>query len=122
MKEFVKRNVKYKGLIMIVVGIICVIGVAYFGESLVGGKFTYGSNSYGSFFSRFSSISKNVEIMLKNPIFGCGRYNLYNLFYYKIYYQSPISIYLIYQDLHLIHYYILYKHLIILIFVLKLNF
>lgn len=41
-------------------------------------KFHHGSNSYGSFYARLMSIISNIEIGLKNPIFGIGRYHLYD--------------------------------------------
>lgn len=42
-------------------------------------KFSDGSNTYGSWLSRFSSITKNIEITLENPLFGIGRYALYDI-------------------------------------------
>lgn len=41
-------------------------------------KFKKGSNAYGSFYARLMSVWANIEICLGHPIFGIGRYHLYD--------------------------------------------
>ncbi len=41
-------------------------------------KFEYGSVGYGSFFARYQSIVGNLKIAANNPLFGIGRYSLYD--------------------------------------------
>lgn len=82
------KGVRYKKLVLSMIAFIGVLALLHFGETAFSGKFTYGSNSYGSFYARFSSIITNIEIAASNPFFGCGRYNLYNTvlnndFYYQ---------------------------------------
>ncbi len=48
-------------------------------DSAIFSKFAIGSNSYGSWFARLSSLTENIKIAIKNPLFGVGRYSLYNI-------------------------------------------
>ncbi len=70
-----------KESVIILIAIMLGFLVAYqFGMlDMVFEKFSDGTNTYGSWFSRMSSITKNVEITLANPVFGIGRYALYDL-------------------------------------------
>lgn len=78
-----KKNFKYRGVVIVLVGIFCIILSNGLFESIVAGKFIRGSNSYGSFYSRYMSIFSNLEIAIKNPVFGIGRYSLYNTILFK---------------------------------------
>jgi len=40
-------------------------------------KFEEGTNAYGSWFARLQSVWGNVRIAFENPLFGIGRYTLY---------------------------------------------
>lgn len=42
-------------------------------------KFVKGSNSYGSWLARWSSLTESISIALRNPLFGIGRYALYDV-------------------------------------------
>lgn len=42
-------------------------------------KFDSSSDAYGSFYARLQSIRANFNIFLSNPLFGIGRYGLYDL-------------------------------------------
>ena len=70
-----------KESVIILIAILLGFLVAYqFGMlDMVFEKFSDGSNTYGSWFSRMSSITENVEITLANPVFGIGRYALYDI-------------------------------------------
>ena len=66
---------------IILIAILLGFLVAYqFGMlDMVFEKFSDGTNTYGSWFSRMSSITENIEITLANPVFGIGRYALYDI-------------------------------------------
>lgn len=70
-----------KESVIILIAILLGFLVAYqFGMlDMVFEKFSDGTNMYGSWFSRMSSITKNFEITLENPVFGIGRYALYDI-------------------------------------------
>ncbi len=70
-----------KESVIILIAILLGFLVAYqFGMlDMVFEKFSDGTNTYGSWFSRMSSITENVEITLANPVFGIGRYALYDI-------------------------------------------
>ena len=70
-----------KESIFIIVAIILGFLVAYqFGMlDVVFEKFSDGTNTYGSWLSRLSSITRNLEIAAENPFFGVGRYALYDI-------------------------------------------
>ena len=48
-------------------------------ESVLLNKFMASNNTYGSWFARYQSIFGNLSIALKNPLFGIGRYSLYEI-------------------------------------------
>ena len=70
-----------KESVIILFAIVLGFLVAYqFGMlDMVFEKFSDGTNTYGSWFSRMSSITENIEITLANPVFGIGRYALYDI-------------------------------------------
>ncbi|HHT67302.1 MAG TPA: hypothetical protein GX010_03655 [Erysipelotrichaceae bacterium] len=72
-----KLELKHKMILSMVVLVTGIFAYRYFGESAVAAKLTYGSNSYGSFYTRFMSLTKNLKIAFENPLFGYGRYRLY---------------------------------------------
>lgn len=74
-----KSSFKYKIPTAIFIFVLGIIAYNNFGDSAIASKFTYGTNSYGSFYARYMSLVGNINIIIKNPIFGCGRYNLYGI-------------------------------------------
>lgn len=73
-----KKNNK-KTTAVVLLSLVLIIGFMTLSQSgnLIWGKFIEGTNSYGSWFSRLSSVFSNIEIASENPFFGIGRYKLY---------------------------------------------
>lgn len=78
-KELKKKKLVI--IIVILVSLIILITQTDFlkMDSAIFNKFAIGSNSYGSWFARLSSLTENIKIAIKNPIFGVGRYSLYGI-------------------------------------------
>lgn len=47
-------------------------------EGAIFDKFVKGSNSYGSWLARLTSVTSSIQIALQNPVCGIGRYALYD--------------------------------------------
>lgn len=79
---FVKKHFAHRRAMFFLTGIAIVFLVGFTdlldAENVIWAKFSSGNNSYGSWFARLSSLTENITIALKNPMFGIGRYNLYN--------------------------------------------
>lgn len=77
-----QKGLKYKVPLIVCILIACFFIISQTNllslDSAMFSKFQEGSNTYGSFFARFSSLTENIKIALKNPLFGVGRYNLYD--------------------------------------------
>lgn len=76
------KEIKHKGslIILIIVSLLILLTRTTL-LSINGGllsKFIEGTNSYGSWFARQSSLIENMRIALEHPIAGIGRYSLYN--------------------------------------------
>lgn len=79
---FVKKNFTHRGVMFLLTGIAFIFLLNFTdlfdAENAIWTKFSSGTNNYGSWFSRLSSVTENIEIALENPIFGIGRYHLYD--------------------------------------------
>lgn len=79
---FIRKDYKYKKTSIIIILLVIVYLVGYTDvfqlDNTIWTKFQYGTNHYGSWFARSSSLIVNLEIALKNPLFGVGRYKLYD--------------------------------------------
>ncbi len=79
----VNRDIRYKPLIVLFIIATLMLLITQTdllkSDSAMFSKFAMGTNSYGSWFSRMSSVSENIRIAMNNPIFGVGRYSLYNI-------------------------------------------
>ncbi len=76
------KGLKYKRWIaaaIVVLTVTFMLQAGLFSHEGMFSKFQEGSNSYGSFYARFSSLIENAKIAIKNPLFGIGRYGLYDL-------------------------------------------
>lgn len=75
---------KFKFKYVLIVGFVFLVllnldaGI-FSSDSALWSKFTEGSNNYGSWLSRLVGVTKNWEIALQNPLFGLGRYALYDV-------------------------------------------
>ena len=76
---FIKHDSKREAVFIIGTIIIGFVMANQFGMlDVLFEKFSYGTNTYGSWLARLSSLTKNIEISFKNPFFGIGRYALYD--------------------------------------------
>lgn len=77
-----RKDFKYKktSIVIISTAIVYLVGFTDILQSdhTIWTKFQYGTNHYGSWYARLSSLIANFEIALENPIFGVGRYKLYD--------------------------------------------
>lgn len=80
---FFERKVRYKGVLIAVLAVIVVFMATQTdllsAEGAIFEKFKKGSNSYGSWLARLTSITTSLEITLRNPLCGIGRYALYDM-------------------------------------------
>ena len=76
------RTLKHKGLIVITLCVAVIVLITQTNllqsDSAMFNKFHVGTNAYGSWYARLSSLTENFRISLENPMFGVGRYRLYN--------------------------------------------
>lgn len=79
---FAVKHAKYKGrylvMILLAVAVLATQTDLLSMEGAVFDKFVKGSNSYGSWLARLRSLTESVMITLENPLFGIGRYALYD--------------------------------------------
>lgn len=63
-------------------------------DGIIFGKFNSGSSNYGSWAARLGSIATSMLIALDNPLWGIGRYALYDvvLSSYNTFYQSVYQV------------------------------
>jgi hypothetical protein len=78
----IEKNVKHKGR-YIFLGLVALVVIATQTDLLsrdgaIFDKFVKGSNSYGSWLARLRSVTQSIVITLENPMFGIGRYALYD--------------------------------------------
>ncbi len=77
------RDLKHKPAIVITICAAVLVLVTQTSllqaDSAMFSKFDTESNSYGSWFSRLSSLVENLRIAMNNPAFGVGRYSLYDI-------------------------------------------
>ena len=78
----IERKIKHKGwyifLIFVAVAVIGTQTDLLSKDGAIFDKFVKGSNSYGSWLARVLSITQSISIALDNPLFGIGRYALYD--------------------------------------------
>jgi hypothetical protein len=78
----VEKNAKHRGrYIVLILAALVVLGTQTDLLSMEGAifdKFTRGSNSYGSWLARLRSLTQSIVIAVQNPVFGVGRYALYD--------------------------------------------
>ena len=77
------RDIKHKPLIVITIcGAVLILATQtnlLLADGAMFSKFSIGSNSYGSWFARLSSLTENLKIAINNPFWGIGRYSLYTV-------------------------------------------
>lgn len=77
-----EREHKHKGIISVIAISAMVLLVMstnlLSNDSAMLQKFQYGTNAYGSWYARLSSLVENVRLAVQNPLFGVGRYSLYS--------------------------------------------
>lgn len=78
----VNKEIKHKPVIIILITLVLVVLITQTNilqsDGMLFSKFRKGTNSYGSWFARLSSLTQSLGIAIKNPLFGVGRYTLYN--------------------------------------------
>ena len=78
----IEKNIQHKGrYICLVLVTLVIIGTQtdlLSRDGAIFDKFVKGSNSYGSWLARLRSVTQSISITLENPIFGIGRYALYD--------------------------------------------
>ena len=79
---FLSNKVKNKGLYITLIGVAIIVLIIQTdllsADGAMFNKFQAGGNTYGSWFARLSSLTENFKIFLQNPVFGIGRYALYD--------------------------------------------
>lgn len=77
----VNKEIKHKTIIVILISFVLLVLITQTNilqsDGRLFNKFKKGTNVYGSWFARLSSLTQNLSIAIKNPLFGVGRYTLY---------------------------------------------
>ena len=74
-----KKRILISSALFVAALLFFIGGYSYISSTGIFDKFTQGSDSYGSWYSRLQSVFGNLNIFKNSPVFGIGRYHLYDI-------------------------------------------